>query len=268
MRTKWAAFAAISVSVALSVGMLSGCNPVDSTTTASTTSPAAAPGGSGGTAAGSDCGGAATTEADALKVITGPVGCPGAVNTFWAQQLGSVWTAPRFVVYRDGQIPDDQCGAQDRNADDFKGNAFYCRLDDTVAYSQDFMARLYQQGGPSFPMFVLMHELGHRVSRLTNRVGVVSRSEENQADCLAGTEAKFSHDAKRLPGVDVAKGSVLFFSLGDSWFHKESPSDPDAHGTPDQRAAAFLTGYRHDTGKCFALGQSTSGSVPLTGVLG
>nr|WP_232303964.1 neutral zinc metallopeptidase [Pseudofrankia sp. DC12] len=264
VRTKWAALAAISVSVALSVGMLTGCNPVDSTTVASTTSPAS----TGGTTADPSCGGPATTEADALKVITGAVGCPGGVNTFWSQQLGSVWTTPRFIVYRDGEIPADQCGAQDKNADDFKGNAFYCRLDDTVAYSQDFMARLYKQGGPSYPMFVLMHELGHRVTRLTNRVGVVSRSEENQADCLAGTEAKFTHDAKRLPGVDVAKGSVLFFSLGDSWFHKESPSDPDAHGTPDQRAAAFITGYTHDVKKCFALGQSQTGSVPLTGLLG
>jgi predicted metalloprotease len=209
-----------------------------------------------------------TTEDGAIKVITGPIGCPGGVNTFWAQHLGKVWTAPRFVVYRDGQIPPDQCGAQSKNADDFKGNAFYCRLDDTVAYSQDFMASLYKQGGPSFPMFVLMHELGHRASRLTNRVGAVSRSEENQADCLAGTEANFVHGAGRLPGTDVAKGVVLFFSLGDSWFHRESPSDPDAHGQPQQRAAAFGIGYAHDLDRCFQLGQSPNGSVPLSGLLG
>jgi uncharacterized protein len=265
VRTKWAAFAAISVSVALSVGMLTGCGPVDSGTAVSTTSPASA---SGATGADPTCGGAATTEDGAIKVITGPIGCAGGVNTFWSQQLGSVWTVPRFIPYRDGEIPSDQCGAQDSNADDFKGNAFYCRLDDTVAYSQDFMASLYKQGGPSYPMFVLMHELGHRVTRLTNRVGVVSRSEENQADCLAGTEAKFAHDAKRLPSGDVVRGALLFFSLGDSWFHKESPSDEDAHGEPQQRAAAFGTGYAHDINRCFQIGQSPTGSVPLTGVLG
>lgn len=254
----------------LSVGILTGCNPVDSATALTTASPTS---GNGGTASGEpatdpSCGGPATTEDGALKVVTGPIGCPGAVNTFWSQKLGSVWTAPRFIPYRDGEIPGDACGAQDTNADDFKGNAFYCRLDDTVAYSQDFMATLYRQGGPSYPMFVLMHELGHRATRLTHRVGVVSRAEENQADCLAGSEAKFANDAKRLPGTDVLKGAALFFSLGDSWFHKESPSDPDAHGRPEQRALAFGTGYAHDIDKCFTIGQSASGSVPITGVLG
>jgi predicted metalloprotease len=243
--------------------MLAGCTPASSGTAAATTS---VPG--GGTATDPSCGGSATTEDGALKVITGPVGCPGGVNTFWSKQLGSVWTVPRFIPYRDGQIPADKCGAQDGKAEDFKGNAFYCRLDDTVAYSQDFMNQLYKQGGPSYPMFVLMHELGHRVSRLTGRVGVVSRSEENQADCLAGTEARFTHDAGRLPGGDVVKGAVLFFSLGDGWFHKESPSDEDAHGQPQQRATAFGTGYEHDIAKCFTLGQSSTGSVPITGLFG
>jgi len=251
--------------MALSAGILSGCGPADGGAPVTTGSSSAAPP-SAGTATDPACGGPATTEDGALKVITGPIGCPGGVNTFWSQQLGAVWTVPRFISYRDGEIPNDACGADDKNADDFKGNAFYCADDDTVAYSQNFLAQLEKEGGPSFPMFVLMHELGHRVSKLTNRQGVVSRSEENQADCLAGTEAKFAHDAGRLPGIDFLKGSVLFFSLGDSWFHKESPSDPDAHGKPEQRVTAFATGYRQNTAACFKLGQSTSGSVPLGGI--
>jgi uncharacterized protein len=253
---------------------MTGCDPgeLGSAGSSGAASSAASPAGGAASpaaaAAGdSACVGTATTVADALKVITEPIGCAGGVNTFWSKQLGSAWTVPRFVPYQDGQVPADQCGAQDNDAADFKGNAFYCRLDDTVAYSQDFMQHLFQKGGPSYPMFVLMHELGHRVTRLTGKVGVVSRSEENQADCLAGTEARFAHDGKRLPLGDVARGALLFFSLGDSWFVKESPSDDDAHGQPQQRALAFGTGYRHDIDQCFTLGRSPTGSVPLTGAL-
>ncbi len=253
----------------LSAGILTACNPVDTASTGATGagSPSASAT-SAGTATDPACGGSATTQDGALKIVTGPVGCAGGVNTFWSQQLGSVWTVPRFISYRDGEIPGDACGAESKDPDDFKGNAFYCPKDDTVAYSEDFLTSLEKKGGPTYPMFVLMHELGHRVSALTHREGVVSRSEENQADCLAGVEAHFANDAGRLPGVDVVKGSVLFFSLGDSWFQKESPSDPDAHGQPQQRIAAFGTGYAQDPAACFKLGQSSSGSVPLTGVFG
>jgi predicted metalloprotease len=249
--------------------MLTGCQAVNADTPGTTAGTTA-----GGSSQAGDpsCGGSAKDLDGALKVITGPIGCPGAVNTFWSQKLGGTWTAPRFIAYRDGDIPGDQCGQQDHNADDFAGNAFYCRLDDTVAYSQDFLAQLYKQGGPTYPMFVLMHELGHRVTALTHQTGAVSRSEENQADCLAGAESKFTYDARRLPAGDVVNGAVLFFSLGDSgghWFRNEPSVAADAHGTPTQRGEAFGIGYFRGTDKCFDIGRSRDGSFsPISGLFG
>lgn len=214
------------------------------------------------------CGGTTATLSGALAVITDPIGCPGGVNTYYSEQLrplGVTWTAPRFIAYRDGQIPQDACGAKDPQAADFESNAFYCRLDDTVAYSSDFLGLLDAKGGPTYPMFVLMHELGHRATTLTHRTGAVSRSEENQADCLAGAESRFTHDAGRTGTFNIVKGGYLFFSLGDSggkWFGDEPSTAPDAHGTPRERAEAFALGYFKGINECWKVGASQDGTLP------
>ncbi|OHV34975.1 metalloprotease [Pseudofrankia sp. EUN1h] len=250
--------------------MLAACQPTD-TATPDPTTPATAAGGGGGGGGSAECGGSADTADGALKVITGPIGCPGGVNTFWAQKLGSVWTVPRFIEYHDGDIPPDECGAQSDDPDDFASNAFYCSLDDTVAYSAEFMASLSEQD-TAYPMLVLMHELGHRVSTLTSKEGVVSRSEENQADCLAGVQAKFARDADRLPLSDAVEGIGLFFQLGDSggsWFSVGEPNaDPNAHGNPSQRVAAALLGYGKGADTCFKIGKSPTGGISLSDTIG
>jgi predicted metalloprotease len=269
VRTRWASIAAFTVSVLVSGAMVTGCAAVGSSTTDTTGTGTPA---SSASPADARCGGSVDTLDGALKVITGPIGCPGSVNTFWSQQLGSVWTTPKFFPYRDGQVPPDACGAQDQNADDFQENAFYCRLDDTVAYSSDFLGALYAKGGAPYPMFVLMHELGHRATFLSHRTGAVSRSEENQADCLAGAETKFAHDAGRLPLGDALKGAELFFTLGDAggaWFRNEPSTTADAHGTPAQRFEAFSAGYLKGVNACYSIGQSPDGRLPsLTSLLG
>jgi hypothetical protein len=257
----------LTVSVLVSAGMLGGCQTSPAASDGTPT--AGRPGGSTPVAAGGQCGGAVHDLASAIQVITDPIGCPGGVNTFWAKHLGDVWTQPRFLSYHDGEIPADACGKEDPDPDEFADNAFYCTLDDTVAYSEDFMSGLFKEGGPSYPMFVLMHEMGHRVSRLTDRAGVVSRAEENQADCLAGAESAFAHSDSRLPVSDVIGGAVLFFNLGDKnpdgggWFNQEPSTSGDAHGTPVQRASAFGVGYLRDLDHCFTIGQSRSGQVSI-----
>jgi hypothetical protein len=198
-----------------------------------------------------------------LAILTDPADCPGSVNQFWTQQLGSQWTEPTFVAYSDGQVPRDACGAADGNADDFADNAFYCPTDDTVAYSRELLDSLFQKGGPFLPVVVLMHELGHRADRIAGVVGPISRSEENQADCSAGVETAFARTAHRLPFTDVLSGARLLFQLGDTrHFGAELASSPDAHGTPAQRLIAYSRGYlQHNIKVCRTIGQSSTGSV-------
>ncbi|ABW12735.1 metalloprotease-like protein [Parafrankia sp. EAN1pec] len=248
------------LAAALGGSLLAGCAGLESTAAGDGAAPAAeltAPAGS--------CGGPVETVQDVEAIISEPVGCPGAVNTYWAGELGDQWTAPRFVPYRDGEIPPIACGEGETDPAAFAGNALYCPLDDTVAYSVDFMTELHDAGGPSYPMYVIMHELAHRAATHSGRTGVVSRAEENQADCLAGDEARFATDADRLDLGDAFSGALLFFSLGDTrdrgWFDRETATSDGAHGTPRQRAQAFAFGYLRDSDTCYRLGESPTGSV-------
>jgi predicted metalloprotease len=245
------------VALASTAWLLAGCG--DAGPSGSGDEPAAA-----GRVAG-QCGGRATDLAGALRIVTDPTGCPGAVNTFWRSQLGDAWTPPRIVQYRNGEVPAVACATADPDPDQFANNALYCPADDSVAFSVEFMNELAAMD-PNYPLYVLLHELGHRADRIAGTVGVVSRAEENQADCLTGLQVNAAEDAERLDLLDAFQGAVLFFSLGDArggWFDREAAAAPDAHGTPRQRAQAFGFGYLRDLDYCNGLGRSPTGSVPL-----
>jgi predicted metalloprotease len=200
--------------------------------------------------------------ASATAILTDPPGCPGAVNTFWRQQLGAAWTPIKLVPYRDGQRPRDACGGEVADPTQFAENAFYCPQDDTIAYSEDLLGQLAQVGGPYLPVVVLEHEEGHRADRLGNHVGAISRSEENQADCDAGASTRFARNARRLPLTDVFNSASLLYQLGDRQaFGRERASDPGAHGTPHQRLVAFTRGYLQGLPACIRLGRSRTGFV-------
>ncbi|HSP37118.1 MAG TPA: neutral zinc metallopeptidase [Frankiaceae bacterium] len=204
-------------------------------------------------------GGQARDLDNALRIIKDGPECPGSTNQFWQKQLGDKWTTPTIISYDDGTLPDSKC-ADGGNPDDFSDNAFYCPLDDKVAYSNQLMERLFQKGGPYLPVVVLQHELGHRADHIADIVGVVSRSEENQADCDAGANTKFSLNAGRLPFTDALKSAQLLFELGDvSNFGAETANDPGAHGSPPQRLTAYGRGYFQGLGICDNLGRNPTG---------
>lgn len=234
-----------------------------STVSAGATGVAAGPAAAAGT-----CGGAVHDLASAMRLVTDPAPCPGSVNTLWrgTAGVGARWTMPRFVAYTDGQIPADACGRADANPADFAENAAYCPADDTVAYSVTLLRKLYQSGGAYQPILVLDHELGHRANHLAGTVGVVSRAEENQADCEAGYALRAASKANRLPLKDVFGGALLFYRLGDKtkgWFNTENPAQPGVHGTPRQRATAFADGFLLGVNECHKIGRSSTGSIIL-----
>jgi predicted metalloprotease len=198
-----------------------------------------------------------------LAILTDPAECPGSVNAYWKSQLGEKWTDTTFIPYDDGDIPDNECGsAEGATAEDFDQNAFYCPADGTIAYSRQLLDTLYTMGGPYPPVVVLEHEVGHRANDLAGTVGVISRSEENQADCDAGVTSAFARTAGRLPLSDVIAAAKQLYEFGDTRnFGDEIADSPDAHGSPLQRAAAFGRGYLQKISACKTLGESQDGSV-------
>lgn len=251
----------------IAVGLLLATTACGSTTTGSAGSTGSQPRTSASPAVGStpqgvppNCGsGIPTTAEDALRIIKDGPECPGSTNQFWQRRLGDKWTTPKIISYDDGDLPDTKC-ADGGKPEDFVDNAFYCPEDDLIAYSNQLMQRVFQQGGPYLPVVILQHELGHRANRIADQVGVVSRSEENQADCEAGADTHFAKNAGRLPGTDALKSALLLFQLGDvSNFGDETANDPGAHGTPPQRVEAYGVGYFRGLSACKRIGEDPSG---------
>ena len=207
-------------------------------------------------------GGVAHDVDSTLAILTDPAICPGSVNAYWKSQLGDKWTEPVFIPYRDGEVPQDACGTAGSNPDSFADNAFYCPKDDTIAYSRDLLNSLYKSGGPYLPVVILEHELGHRAAQLGGYVGVISRSEENQADCSAGVTTAYARTAHRLPFSDVIGAARVLYKFGDKRnFGNEIALSTNAHGTPAQRVIAFGRGYFQNLDACKSLGQAPTGSV-------
>ncbi len=208
-------------------------------------------------------GGIAGDVASTVTILTDPAECPGSVNAYWKQQLGELWTEPTFIPYDDGDIPANECGERaGATAADFEQNAFYCPADGTIAYSRQLLNTLYAMGGPYPPVVVLVHEVGQRANDIAGTVGVISRSEENEADCDAGVTTAFARTAGRLPLRDVIAAAKQLYEFGDTRnFGDEIADSPNAHGTPAQRAIAFGRGYLQKISACRTLGESPDGSV-------
>lgn len=243
---------------------LAGCGSGKPTAATTPSQPTSSPSSSPSASLPAGChGGVAHDVASAVEILTDASNCPGSVNAYWSDQLGDRWTPTKYLSYRDGEIPNNACGHQEGStADDFADNAFYCPLDDTIAYSSDLLNSLYKQGGPYLPVVVLEHEVGHRADEIDDSVGRISRSEENQADCDAGVTTAYARTAGRLPLSDVFSAGRLLYQLGDTrHFGSEIATSEDAHGSPAQRVIAFGRGYLQHLDACRTLGESADGSV-------
>src|SRR5262249_19418421 len=100
-----------------------------------------------------------------------------------------------------------------------------------------------------FPVaYVIAHEIGHHVQ---SQLGInqasayvvygeaFSREIELQADCLAGVWSKSATTRRLAAPENITQALTLAWTIGDS----SSQRSVDAHGTPDDRTAAFLLGF-------------------------
>ncbi len=177
------------------------------------------------------------------------------VDAYWAYQFaaaGREYTSPGAVLGFSHMI-ETGCGL----ADPLTEAAFYCVLDQTIYYSNDFRVMVESQIGDYGWVVVIAHEWGHHIQLAlgTDLVGALDQTGslapvelEQQADCLAGA---YTQDAERqgwLDDTDVDE-AVLMTSLsgdpvGTNW------RDPNAHGTGEQRVGAFFEGYMDGLGGC------------------
>jgi predicted metalloprotease len=176
------------------------------------------------------------------------------VDTYWHQTLAAAGRPAPSVrhawVVPGGRL-DTACGVQ---AGD--GAAFYCAADDTIYVGQVFARALYEgvlgglpgqqagfgrAAGDFAVAYVVAHEYAHNVQQESGILAGRTRAlpVELNADCLAGTWARWAYGQGRLDRGDVQKALDAALAVGD--FDFLSAQHP---GTPSERRDALLTGLR------------------------
>src|SRR5262245_6359104 len=175
------------------------------------------------------------------------------------RQGGGQYRKPALVLYR-GRTP-TACGSGQAAM-----GPFYCPGDEKIYLDLVFfeeMARRYRAGGDFARAYVIAHEVGHHVQRLTGvteetdklrsrlspvEYNKVSVRVELQADCFAGVWAQHANRARPFldPG-DVEEALAAANAIGDDALQRQSHGvvvpDSFTHGSPAQRGRWFETGF-------------------------
>ena len=185
------------------------------------------------------------------------------INDVWSQALRG-YRAPTVVLYEQGT--GTGCGYGQAAM-----GPFYCPADQTVyldlGFWQDMQTQLGASGADFAKAYVIAHEFGHHVQKLTGATDKVrqaqqaARSQEEanswsialelQADCYAGVwaanAAKASNGTVALEPGDMREGLKTANAIGDDMLQKRSQGrvTPEAftHGSAEQRMTWLNRGY-------------------------
>jgi len=176
-------------------------------------------------------------------------------QSVWRRTIGGDYRDAKMVVYRGG-VRTDGCGAASSAV-----GPFYCPGDQRVYLDLSFYRDMKDQLGASGDFawaYVIAHEVGHHVQKLTgtsdevrhlqasdpDQANALSVRLELQADCYAGVWAK-AVDAQLEPG-DLEEAINASQAVGDDRLQRRARGsvEPDSftHGTSAQRAKWFRAG--------------------------
>ncbi len=141
---------------------------------------------------------------------------------------------------------------------------FYCPADQRVYLDLSFYEDMRRQLGASGDFawaYVIAHEMGHHVQRVTGTAAEVDRlasanpgdandlsvRQELQADCYAGVWAATVYAEGNLESGDLDEAFTAAEAVGDDRLQKQAGGsvNPDSftHGTSEQRRRWFEAGY-------------------------
>jgi predicted metalloprotease len=182
------------------------------------------------------------------------------VQSFWASTMPDVYGRSYEPIPDDHLFPyssDDPppaCGGRGATPyEQVAGNAFYCPVDDFVAWDvEQLVPQLEERFGDFAVALVLAHEWGHVVQARTGSTIRATIYLENQADCFAGAWARHVESgSSRLLSADAAD---LDTALGGYLAFRDPPGvDPaqdGAHGNGFDRVSAFQDGFEEGADQC------------------
>lgn len=180
------------------------------------------------------------------------------VQSTWEQQFSGDYRPAHLVLFRGATAT--ACGTGQSAM-----GPFYCPLDEKVYLDLDFFSELDQRfGAPGdfAQAYVVAHELGHHVQKLTgvsDRVHELQRRNpgaanqlsvrlELQADCYAGVWAHSAAQRGKLETGDVQEGLGAASAVGDDRLQRRATGTvtPESftHGSAQQRSDWFTRGLR------------------------
>jgi predicted metalloprotease len=187
------------------------------------------------------------------------------------QQTGTQYHHAKLVLFRGGT--QSGCGGARSST-----GPFYCPQDEKVYIDLGFfdeLKRRFGAPGQFAQAYVLAHELGHHIQKLTGIEGKVHQLQESnarevnplsvklelQADCFAGVWAHTTQQRGLLEKGDVESALGAASAVGDDRLQKASTGQvhPESftHGSSQQRMHWFNVGLDQGTiAACNTFGQS------------
>ena len=111
------------------------------------------------------------------------------------------------------------------------------------------MEDVLDQQGDLAPVYILAHEWGHLVQGNLNLfAGRDTFFTEQEADCLAGVYVQNLEERGLLEEGDFDEGLRQAWAVGDNL----PDTHPGAHGSPQERATAFMLGFEEGANACFS----------------
>jgi uncharacterized protein len=172
------------------------------------------------------------------------------LEQYWSQALPAVFGVPftrptRYTYYRPEEGAGPRCGPQVAP----EQNAFYCPVGDFIAWDESgLLIPYYVRAGDFAAAFVLAHEFGHAMQARIPQQEELTILAELQADCFAGSWARYVQEQGQLDPGDLDEATLAVFSARDL---PGTPfTDPRAHGTGFERTRAFTDGYEGGAGAC------------------
>ena len=189
-------------------------------------------------------------------------------DTLLPAQLGQTYTPPVMVLY--SGITQSPCGGASGAT-----GPFYCPADQKAYLDTAFFATLSQRlgaRGDFAAAYVIAHEVAHHVQnqlgilgKVNERRQSVGQTEANaltvrlelQADCLSGVWAQAVGGLLEPGDIDEALNAAR--RIGDDHLQSQAGRVPQphtfTHGTSEQRARWFATGYESgDARSCDTFG--------------
>lgn len=185
------------------------------------------------------------------------------LQTYWAEEFPQLYGEDYEPVSGGlyASTSDSESGPECANSySDVQGNAFYCKLDDSVAWdAEQLLPELQEKFGDFVIPVVLAHEWGHAMQQRSGffEQNELTVSSELQADCFAGSWSAHAQESGAFEvtsaALDAALAGVL--DLRDTP-GTESTAD-SAHGSGFDRVSAFQDGFDNGASACAEFADGT-----------